>query len=164
AVGRRAILAAALLAIAALCALVFSAPPRVLIFGVNVPMPIELVNHVTTVFRTTARFAVIVMLGLCVLAGLALSRLFFRLPRPVALLVCAVLSFIVVADVWARQNYPISPIIIPPTVRQLAEQPAGVYAEYPFIDGYDFGGDSTMAFLQAYAGDHDLFEGYFGGS
>jgi hypothetical protein len=164
ALGQRALLAAALLVVAAFVALLFSAPPRVLIFGVDVPMPIELVNHVTTVFRTTARFAVIVMLGLCVLAGLALSRLFFRLRPPVALVVCAVLSFIVVADVWARTVYPISFVIIPPTLRQLAEQPAGAYAEYPFIDGYDFGGDSLMAFLQAYAGDHDLFEGYFGGS
>lgn len=161
ALDQRAVLASVLLAVAAVCALAFSTPPRVELFGVDVPMPIELVLHVTTVFRTTARLAVIVMLALCVLAGLALSRLFVRLRPAVALVVCAILSFVVVADVWARADYPVTPIEVPPTIRQLAHEPPGVYAEYPFLDGTEFGGDSNMAFYQAYAGDHDLFEGYF---
>ena len=161
ALGRRAVLAAVLLALAGFCALAFSAPPRVVVLGVNVPMPIELVNHVTSVFRTTARLAVIVMLALCVLAGFALARLFSRLRPPAALVVAAVLSFVVVADLWARPAFSITPIEVPPTVRLLAHQPPGIYADYPFLAGSDFGGDSTMAFYQAYAGNHDLFEGYF---
>jgi hypothetical protein len=161
ALDQRAVLAAALLAVVAFCAFAFSGPPRVVVLGVNLPTPIELINHVTTVFRTTARLAVIVMLGLCVLAGLALSRLFSKLSPVVGLVVCALLSFVVVADVWAREPYAITPIEVPPTVRLLAHQPAGIYADYPFLPGSNFGGDSTQGFYQGYAGDHDLFEGYF---
>jgi hypothetical protein len=160
----RAILAATLLAITALCALAFSAPPRILILGVNIPMPIEIVSHITTVFRTTARLAVIVMLGLCVLAGLALSRLFSRMRQPAAFAVCAALSVVVVGDLWARPPYQITPIVVPPMVRLLAHQPPGVYATYPLQVGANFGGESHNAFYQAYAGDHDLFDGFFPGT
>ena len=157
----RPLLAAVLLTIAALRAFAFSLPPRVELLGVSVPMPIEIVLHVTTVFRTTARFAVIVMLGLCVLAGLALSKLFSRLRAPAAVMVCAVLSAVVVGDLWARPPYKITPIIVPPAVRLLAHQAPGIYAEYPLQDGWEFGGGSKDAFYQAYAGDHDLFNGFF---
>jgi hypothetical protein len=157
----RAMLAAALLTITALFAFAFSAPPRVVILGVNVPMPIEVVTHVTTIFRTTARFAVVVMLGLCVLAGLALSKLFSRLRGPGALAVCAVLSAVVLVDLWARPPYTATPIVVPSVVRLLAHQAPGVYAEYPLTNGFDFGGNTGDAFFQAYAGDHDLFDGFF---
>jgi hypothetical protein len=157
----RLMLVAVLLTITALCAFVFSLPPRVKFLGVNVPMPIEIVFDVTTAFRTTARFAVIVMLGLCVLAGLALSKLFSRLRAPAALAVCAVLSAVVLVDLWARPPYKITPIVVPPVFQLLAHQAPGVYAEYPLQDGWQFGGQTLDAFFQAYAGDHDLFDGYF---
>jgi hypothetical protein len=160
----RAMLAAVLLTITALCAFAFSMPPRVEILGVNVPMPIEVVIHVTTVFRGTAKFAVIVMLGLCVLAGLALSKLFSRLSAPVALAVCAVLSVVVIVDLWARGPFTITPITIPPVIKLLAHQAPGIYAEYPLQSGREFGGTTNDAFFQAYAGDHDLFNGYFPGT
>jgi hypothetical protein len=158
----RPVLAAVLLTITALCAFVFSMPPRIGILGVNVPMPIEAVIRVTTVFRGTAKFAVIVMLGLCVLAGLALSKLFSRLRAPAALAVCVVISVVVIVDLWARSPFKITPIIIPPAIQLLAHQAPGIYAEYPIQSGSQFGGNE--AFFQAYAGDHDLFNGYFQGT
>ncbi len=160
----RSILAALLLMITAVIAVAFSAPPHVIVLGVNLPMPMALVGDVTTVFRTTARFAVIVMLGLCVLAGLALSRLFSRLRPPVALILAAVLSLVVVGDLWARAPYNATVITVPSVVRLLSHQPPGIYAEYPLLLGADFGGDSTDAFYQGYAGKHDLFDGYFAGT
>ncbi len=157
----RSTLAAALLTVAAICAAAFSAPPRIVILRVSVPMPIEIVTHITSDFRTTARLAVIVMLGLCVLAGLALAKLFSRLRGPMALVVCGALSVLVVCDLWARPPYEVTPIVVPSVFRLLAHQAPGVYAEYPLLDGSEFGGDSGDAFYQAYAGDHDLFDGYF---
>jgi hypothetical protein len=157
----RPILAAVLLTVAAFCALVFSAPPRVIVFGISLPMPIELVDQVTSVFRVTARFAVVVMLGVCVLAGFALSRLFARVRGPSAIALCAILSVIVVGDLWARPHFVVTPITVPPTIRLLAHQKPGIYAEYPFLTGLEFGGDSEDAFFQAYAGKHDLFGGFF---
>jgi hypothetical protein len=153
-----------LLTVAAFVALVFSAPPRVIVLGINLPMPIELVNHVTTVFRVTARFAVVVMLGLCVLAGYALSRWFARVRGPDAIALCAVLSVIVLGDLWVREPFEVTPITVPPVVRQLAHQKPGIYAAYPFLNGNEFGGDSEEAFFQAYAGKHDLFGGFFVGT
>jgi hypothetical protein len=157
----RSMLAAALLTVAAIIAAAFSAPPRIVILGVGIPMPIEIVSHVTSDFRTTARLALIVMLGLCVLAGLGLSKLFSRLRGPVALAVCGGLSVLVVCDLWGRLPYKVTPIVVPSVFRLLAHQTPGVYAEYPLQNGSEFGGNSGDAFYQAYAGDHDLFDGYF---
>ena len=68
-------------AVVVLVGLLFSAPPEVRVLGVTVPMPYSVVNEVTTTFRVAHRFAVLVMLGACVLAGIALSQLVQRLPR-----------------------------------------------------------------------------------
>jgi hypothetical protein len=161
----RPILAAVLLSITALVALVFSAPPEVSVAGVHIPTPNDLVAHVTTAFRTTARFAVIVMLGLCVLTGLALSELLPRIRRnSTRLLTAATIGLVITCDLWARPPYRITHVNPPSVFRTLAHQPAGVYAEYPLQDGYDFGGASTPAFYQGYAGPHDLFNGYFPGT
>jgi hypothetical protein len=160
----RRILAAVLLSITALVALAFSAPPKVSIGGLHLPMPMDVVSHFTTAFRVTARFAVIVMLGLCVLMGFALSELLPRIrTNSTRLLVVAGIGVVVTCDLWARPPYPISHIHPPSVYRALAHQPAGVYAEYPLQDGYDFP-DSYPPFYQAYAGRHDLFNGYFPGT
>jgi hypothetical protein len=160
----RKIRAAVLLSITALVALVFSAPPHVDVAGVQIPTPIDVVSHFTTAFRTTARFAVIVMLGLCVLMGFALSELLPRIKsNSTRLFVAAAIGLVVTCDLWARPAYKITHINPPSVYHALAHQPPGVYAEYPLQDGYDFP-DSYPAFYQGYAGQHDLFNGYFPGT
>lgn len=161
----RRILAAVLLSITGLVALVFSAPPHVNVAGIQIPTPIDVVAHFTTAFRTTARFAVIVMLGLCVLMGFALSELLPRIrTNRTRLLVAAAIGVVVTCDLWARPPFKISHVRPPSVFSVLAHQPPGVYAEYPLEDGYQFGGASTPAFYQGYAGAHDLFTGFFPGT
>ncbi|MBV9607605.1 MAG: hypothetical protein JO027_20990 [Solirubrobacterales bacterium] len=160
----RATVAAVSLSIAGLVALAFSAPPQVNVAGVNIPMPNDLVAQVTTAFRTTARFAEIVMFALCVLTGIALAELLPRIKKnSTRLLVATAIGVIVTCDLWARPPYRISHINPPSIYHVLAQQPPGVYAEYPLQDGYDFP-DSYAAFYQGYAGPHDLFNGYFPGT
>jgi hypothetical protein len=161
----RKIQAAVLLSITAVVALVFSAPPHVDVAGVQVPTPIDVVSHFTTAFRTTSRFALIVMLGLCVLMGFALSELLPRIRKNrTRLLVAAAIGVVVTCDLWARPPYKIRHVRPPSVFRVLAHQSPGIYAEYPLMDGYQFGGDSTPAFYQGYAGAHDLFTGFFPGT
>lgn len=160
----RRILAAVLLSITAAVALIFSLPPQVSVAGIRIPLPMDIVAQVTTVFRTTARFGLIVMLGLCVLAGFALSELLPRIKNHTTrLLVVAAIGLVVTCDLWARPPFQISHVRPPSVFQVLAHQPAGVYAEYPLDDGYQFG-DSIPAFYQSYAGPHDLFTGFFPGT
>jgi hypothetical protein len=159
----RRVLAAMLFTLCAFVALLFSAPPEVSIAGFQVPMPMTFVGQITTIFRTTARFALFVMLGLCVLAGFALSELLPRLKRNPRVMVVAAIAIIVTCDLWA-EGAGASRFSVPSIFRVLAHQPSGVYVEYPLQDGVTFAGASRPAFYQAYAGKHDLFNGFLPGT
>jgi hypothetical protein len=152
------------LTVLAIVAFLFSMPPHLDIFGVHVPMPMDVIERVTTVFRTVARFALLVMLALCALLAITVSELVPKLRSGwFRLLVVAALAFVVTADLWARPPYHITRIRVPRVYRVLAQQPKGIYAEYPILPGEDFGGITYQAFYQGYAGDHDLFDGFFPG-
>ena len=59
-------------------ALAFSAPPKVSVSGVLIPMPYTIVQQATNVFRVAHRFSVLVMLAACILAALGLVALLRR--------------------------------------------------------------------------------------
>jgi hypothetical protein len=149
--------------ITAIVAVLFSGPPHVTIAGVSVPMPMAVVGSFTTTFRTISHFSFMVMFGVCVLAGFALSGLLPRLRRNSALIVVAVLAVVVTCDLWAA-NTVITHVRVPKIYRILAKQPPGIYAEYPLQTGMDFADASKPAFYQAWAGEHDIFNGYFPGT
>jgi hypothetical protein len=154
---------AMLFLITAIVAFLFSGPPHVSIAGVSVPMPMAIVGSFTTTFRTISHFSMMVMFGVCVLAGFALSGLLPRLRRNTALVVVAVLAAVVTCDLWAASPV-ITRVKVPKIYSILAKQPPGVYAEYPLQTGMDFADASKPAFFQAWAGDHNIFNGYFPGT
>lgn len=160
----RRVLVAMPLSALAFVAFLFSMPPHLDVAGLHIPMPTDVLQRLTTVFRTISHFQILVMLALCTLLALAVSEVAHRLrARRMRLAVIVPLAFVVTADLWARSPYTITRVNVPRIYRILARQPRGIYAAYPILPGQDFGGISDNAFYQGYAGDHDLFGGFFAG-
>ena len=137
-------------------ALAFSAPPKVSVFGVLIPMPYTIVQHATLVFRVAHRFAVLVMLAACILAALGLVALLRR--RPMALQVAALTLVAVVfaVDLRAQPSPSTTRVEYPAGYALLKRQPPGIVAEYPFNLA------STVASVESFyqeAHEHALFGG-----
>ena len=124
--------AAGLVAVAtSFVALLFSAPPRVSVAGMQIPMPSEIVLHVTTAFRGPHRFAVVVMLGVCLLAALGLRNVFVKRPARLHIVVVPVLAIVVAVDLWGREIDGSSRVVYSPMYTALKSQPPGIVAVYP---------------------------------
>lgn len=156
-VAPRVLLAGVSAAAIALVGLVFSAPPRVEILGVSVPLPYSVISEVTTAFRAAHRFALLVVLGLCVLAAIAVAALIRGRALAVQAAVVALLAFVMATDLWAEPDVPTADIVVPRIYELLREQPPGIVAEYQFRD---------PAWVQAVdslhqdAHEHPLFTGF----
>lgn len=156
--GRLPVAVGGMAATAFVTGLVFSAPPEARLFGIDLPLPYHFINEVTTTFRVASRFAVVAMLGLCVLAGLAIAAILRRRPFNVQAVVIAALAIAVPLDLWARPDPGTSQVDVPPVYGELlADQPPGIVAEYPLVAARNAA--SLTTFLQQYHG-HRLFNGW----
>jgi hypothetical protein len=152
---------AGLAAIVGLVGLLFSAPPSVQVLGVSVPMPYTLINEVTPVFRAAHRFAVLAMMGLCILAAIGLAALLPRGRRPLEYGALGVVGLILAVDLWGVPDKRITHVDHPPVYRLLENQPKGIVAEYPFRDtGWTL---SVESFFQDQH-EHPIFKGFDQGS
>ena len=133
--GRRPVAGVAACAAAGAVALLMSAPPRVDLLGVRVPLPSALVAEITTTFRTSARFAHVVMLALCVLAAVGTATLLRDRRAPAAAALTLLIGAVVFADLWGRDPTIGAPqrVNVPATVRALEALPRGVTATYPLL-------------------------------
>jgi hypothetical protein len=148
---------------AGVCALVlgavglaFSAPPKVSIFGLLVPMPYTLVQQVTMVFRVPHRFAIVVMLATCLLAGLALAWLLRRRGLVLQAVTLITLGAIFAVDLAAFPSPRTTAVDYPAIYGVLERQPPGVLAEYPLNGASAV--ESLESFYQERHG-HTLFMG-----
>ena len=117
--------------VSAVVALLFSAPPRVSVLGISVPMPEELILQATTAFRVTHRFALVVMVGVCILAALGLRAVLVGRSATFAATVIAILAVAVPLDLWGRQVHGSSRVVIPPLYTELKREAPGIVAVYP---------------------------------
>ena len=138
-------------ATAAMVALLFSAPPRVSVLGLEVPTPEELVLRLTTAFRVTHRFALVVMLGVCVLAALGLRALLAGRSPAVEAAVVVSLAVAVPLDLWGPPPYGPSRLVYPRVYSELRTEPPGILAAYPL------GGVDNAAILYRPAHDKAVF-------
>jgi hypothetical protein len=154
-------------AVAAACsavafvALVFSAPPDVTLFGRTIPFPGHYVNEVTTAFRTTARFAVVVMLGLCVLAAIGVSTVLRGRSQTMGVAILLGLAVAVPLDLEGITSPSTVAVTYPEIYQRLKSEPPGILAEYPL--DREKGGNSTTRFFQQAHG-HPVFNGWSSGS
>ena len=112
-------------------AFIFSLPPEITIFGHNVPTPYYVVNQLTTVFRVAERFSTILMLAVCVLAGLALTRLLGGRRIAFQCLAIGFVSVVFAVDLTAIPKPRATRTAVAPIYQALARQPRGIVAEYP---------------------------------
>jgi hypothetical protein len=115
----------------AVVALTLSAPPRVSILGLEIPTPEELIVKSTTAFRVTHRFALVVMVGVCVLAALGLRALLANRRPALAVAVVTFLAVAVPLDLWGRQIHGALRLTDPSIYTALADKPPGTLAVYP---------------------------------
>jgi hypothetical protein len=141
-------------------ALAFSAPPRVAAFGKLIPFPALLTHDLSGAWRVYARFVMVVMLAVCVLAAIGLDRIVRRRPPLVQALILVAVAVVVVVDL---RTPPIgtNTLDVPPVYPVLKRQPPGLVAEYP-IEPTGFG-DYSAEFYQQLHG-KPIINGYTEGS
>ena len=137
----------------------WSAPPEISLGPVTIPSPSQLVIDFTTTWRVYARFVVMVMLGVALLASIGIAGMLSRARTPVVALVGLVLLSAVAVDFWWRPGA--LRIQAPPIYGVLRAHPGGIVAQYPLLPaGY---GDSSELFWQD-AQSHPIINGYAEGT
>jgi hypothetical protein len=116
----------------AMVALVFSGPPRVSVLGLEVPTPGELVLRLATAFRNSQLFALVVMVGICILAALGLRALLAGRSPGFGAAVVVTLAVAVPLDLWGPPPYGPSRLVYPRVYSELSPEPPGILAAYPF--------------------------------
>ena len=127
---RRIAVAAAAMAVAGFA---FSAPPQVTILGVELSTPTHYLSDITTTWRVFSRFAMVVMLGVVMLAALGIHALARNRPPAVQLAVAALALAVIATDLWARPAQGVNQFEIAPAYKRLAALPPGIAAEYPLL-------------------------------
>jgi hypothetical protein len=149
--------AVAVAASASCVAFVFSMPPEVTVRGRLIKFPMWLVLQVTSTFRSVSRFAIVVEMGVCILAAIGLAALLPRRGVAVRGAVAAFALIVVAVDLWARPPGAVSKLV-PPTVYQRARSLGpGILAEYPLLAG-DLTPSASL-FWQDVQG-HRVLQGY----
>jgi hypothetical protein len=155
----RAVVAGLASASIGLVAFLFSLPPRISMLGLIVPMPEEVITHATTAFRVTHRFALVVMLGVCILAALGLRGLLVGRSALFGAAVIALLAVVVPLDLWGRQVHDPKRIVDPMLYSELEHEPPGIVAVYPLGPDSD-----NFAVFYRPAHDKPVLNGYRTGS
>lgn len=143
-----------------LVALLWSAPPKVTILGQVFPFPALLTYELSGAWRVYTRFAMVVMLAVCVLAAIGLFRVLRGRTAPVQ----ALLLVAVAAVVYVDLNVPgvgTNRIASTPVLDRLAELPDGLVASYPLEPSGH--GDYSAEFIQQWH-DKPIVNGYDEGS
>jgi hypothetical protein len=127
--------------------LAFSMPSQVSVFGQLIPLPSSLVSELIGTWRIYARFVIIVMLALCVLAAIGAMLLLQGRRRMVRTALLLALSIAVPLDLWSTPPVRTTKIRVPPIYHVLKAQPPGIVAEYP-IRSADQSGNYAHLFYQ----------------
>lgn len=122
----------AVLVAVAIAAASFTAPPLFQPGDLTIRMPSWFVYEVTSTWRVFARFQIVLVLAVGLLAALGLTLVLRALSRRAAVAVVAIAATAVVVDLWSKPADTTAPL---PTVRVLADGvPRGLVAEYPLFD------------------------------
>ncbi|MBV9605276.1 MAG: hypothetical protein JO027_09220 [Solirubrobacterales bacterium] len=141
----------------ALVAAWFSAPPKVHLLGVWVPMPSWFVFHVTSTWRVYTRFVELIELGLCILLAFAATALLARRGRVASAVVIAALAAVLVLDLWARPPIRTTKVSAPAEYTWLKDHPGGIVADYP-LEPAVFPNYAPL--LWQMIDHHPIFQGY----
>ncbi|GAC1575866.1 MAG: hypothetical protein NVS3B18_09620 [Candidatus Dormibacteria bacterium] len=130
---------AALVVVMVVVAGAFSLPPQVSPLGFRIPAPSDIVFSFVTTWRVYSRFAVVVSLGLLVLAAFGLRSLAgVRARRRIAVL--AIATLVIPLDLATRVTGEQTQVGYPAVLSRVRSLPPGIVADYPLsrgeVDGY----------------------------
>ena len=110
-----------------------SLPPQLTVFGRRIEtLSGSIHEYVNPSWRIYSRLAAVVMIGLCVLAGIGITHVERRIREPrAAAVVVALIGAVALLDLWAAPAISTTRISVPAAYRRLADLPRGVTAEYP---------------------------------
>jgi hypothetical protein len=112
-------------------AFVMSLPPVWDVGGRSLRLPSSILFEASSSWRLYSRFALVVMLGLCLLAALGLHALTSRLGRRAAVALLIVATVAVPLDLWNRFPNRVYEFDTPRIYETLRAAPPGTLAEYP---------------------------------
>jgi hypothetical protein len=131
----------------ALVGLAFSMPPQVRLVGRLISFPSYYTSELVGTWRIYARFVVIVMFAVCVLAAIGAAVLLEHRQRGLRVVLLALLAVAVPLDLWVTPPVRTTKIVVPPIYDVLRKQPDGVVAEYPMRPA-DLSGDYSFLLYQ----------------
>lgn len=122
-------------------AFLFSLSPRFMILGRYIQMPSYYIFKMMPFFRAIARFGIVVMISLCVLAGFGFKFLIEKITNPYKKIAAA--GFIIVLLIFEFLNMPqlrITPIGNPPEVYKWLKSKEGDFlvVEYPLGNDVEY--------------------------
>ena len=147
--------------VAVVTGLVFSAPPRVELFGHVISTPTHLVFQAAPAYRLYTRFVMVVMFGVCLLAALGLVALTRRRGGRVAAAVLAAASVLIPLDLWNRPPDAVRDLRVPPVYDVLRNQPPGILAEYPIRSVAQVGHYLDLYYQDKHG--HPILNGFYRG-
>jgi hypothetical protein len=144
-------------------ALLWSAPPKVAAFGELIPFPSLLGYEISPAWRVYSRFVMVVMLAVCVLAGIGLERLAGPRRGIARAAVAAVAVVVVMVDLYVPGvgTNDVGVAATKPVFRQLRGLPDGILASYPVEPAGH--GDFSAEFEREFHG-KPILNGYADGS
>lgn len=148
----KAVLVTPIFAWIAFIAVLFSFPPLFSIFGYNVRLPSFFTLKFLPMFRAYARFSVIVLLAVAVLAGIGLTWILEKTRnwrQGYSFLLISVIILLIAAEFTNIPPFAVADVSgSPPEYNWLAKQPGDfIIAEYPLVP-YDFVEHSEYLFYQ----------------
>jgi hypothetical protein len=139
-------------------AFVSSGVPTVSVLGFNIPLPSDLIYHITPTWQTFTRFMILLEIALILMMAAVLAHLRRSLPARRRWLTFALIGLLLVVDLWDRQPQRTASTTPPAAYAWLRAHPGGTVADYPLLPGND--SDTALgAFWEAYDG-HPLLDGY----
>jgi hypothetical protein len=152
----------AVFAVVALAGVLFSAPPTAGALGFEVRMPSWYVYEVTTAWRVFARFGLVVMLAVCVLAAIGLAKVLTVRNATARAALLTLVGVVIVADLISVPPERTMRLDAPAVYVRLKSMAPGNAAEYPMAIRPFPGDYNELLFQDAHA--KPLVNGYLDGS
>jgi hypothetical protein len=142
----------------AVVASIFSAPPTTDVLGFELRTPSWYIHEITTVWRVFARFGLVVMLGVCVLAAIGLASLLNGRNEKVRAALLAFAGVVIVVDLISIPPERTNRLDAPAIYARLQSLPPGLAAEYPMARAPYYGDYNELLYQDAH--DKPLINGY----
>jgi hypothetical protein len=140
-------------------AFVSSGPPTISLFGISVPLPSDVIYHITPTWQTFSRFVILLELALVIMMAAALTQIRRTLAGRRLALVFALIGLLLIVDLWASPAQRTVSTSPKPAYAWLLAHPGGIVADYPILPAYD-PATAQAVYWGAYD-EHPLFQGYW---